>query len=82
MVLLVLDEIWEEEERDQSKWENVLVPLASGSFGSKILVTTGMDSIALTFAKVIKKEEIVILEGLEEDECLQLLNTCILIIKN
>ncbi|KAL0918895.1 hypothetical protein M5K25_010942 [Dendrobium thyrsiflorum] len=74
--LLVLDDIWEEdEEKDKSKWEDVLAPLASGGFGSKIIVTTRMDSVALMFAKVIKKEEIVKLEGLEEDECLQLLNT-------
>ncbi|XP_028550857.1 putative disease resistance protein RGA3 [Dendrobium catenatum] len=75
--LLVLDDIWEEdEEKDKSKWENVLAPLASGGFGSKILVTTRTDSIALMFAKVIKKKkEIVKLEGLEEDECLQLLNS-------
>ncbi|KAH0461275.1 hypothetical protein IEQ34_008850 [Dendrobium chrysotoxum] len=75
--LLVLDDVWEEEEeRDKSKWENVLAPLASGGFGSKILVTTRTDSVALMFAKVIKKKkEIVKLEGLEEDECLQLLNS-------
>ncbi|KAL0921642.1 hypothetical protein M5K25_008736 [Dendrobium thyrsiflorum] len=73
--LLVLDDVWEEEEeRDKSKWENVLAPLASGGFDSKILVITRMDSIALMFAKVItKKKEIVKLESLEEDECLQLL---------
>ncbi|KAI0510452.1 hypothetical protein KFK09_011054 [Dendrobium nobile] len=74
--LLVLDDIWEEEKRDQSKWENVLAPLASGGFGSKILVTTRTDSVALMFANVInKKKEIVRLEGLEEDECLQLVNS-------
>ncbi|KAH0463612.1 hypothetical protein IEQ34_008194 [Dendrobium chrysotoxum] len=72
--LLVLDDVWEEQ--DISKWENVLAPLASGAFGSKILVTTRTDSVALMFAKVIKKkEEIVKLEGLKEDECLQLLNS-------
>ncbi|KAI0503671.1 hypothetical protein KFK09_014606 [Dendrobium nobile] len=39
--LLVLDDIWEEdEEKDKSKWEDVFAPLASGGFGSKILVTT------------------------------------------
>ncbi|PKU80558.1 Disease resistance protein RGA2 [Dendrobium catenatum] len=74
--LLVLDDIWDEEKRDQSKWENVLAPLASGGFGSKILVTTRTDSVALMFANVInKKKEIVRLEGLEEDECLQLVNS-------
>ncbi|KAL0928376.1 hypothetical protein M5K25_000253 [Dendrobium thyrsiflorum] len=75
--LLVLDDIWEEDEdKDKSKWEDVLAPLASGGFGSKILVTTRTDSIALMFAKLIKKKkEIVKLEGLEEDECLRLLNS-------
>ncbi|KAI0530479.1 hypothetical protein KFK09_000023 [Dendrobium nobile] len=75
--LLILDDIWEEdEEKDKSKWEDVLAPLASGGFASKILVTTRTDSIALMFEKVIKKKkEIVKLEGLEEDECLQLLNS-------
>ncbi|KAL0920651.1 hypothetical protein M5K25_009801 [Dendrobium thyrsiflorum] len=75
--LLVLDDIWEEEDEEKykSKWEDVLAPLAYGAFGSKILVTTRMDSVALMFAKVIKKKEIVKLEGLEEDECLQLLNS-------
>ncbi|XP_020673619.1 putative disease resistance protein RGA4 [Dendrobium catenatum] len=76
-LLLVLDDIWdEEEERDRSKWENVLAPLASRAFGSKILITTRTDSVALMFANLIKKKkEIVKLEGLEEDECLQLLNS-------
>ncbi|KAI0514099.1 hypothetical protein KFK09_010133 [Dendrobium nobile] len=75
--LLVLDDIWEEdEENDKSKWEDVLAPLASGGFGSKIMVTTRTDAVALMFAKVIKKKkEIVKLEGLEEDACLQLLNS-------
>ncbi|XP_020688066.1 disease resistance protein RGA2-like [Dendrobium catenatum] len=74
--LLVLDDVWEEEEWDKSKWENVLAPLVSGGFGSKILVSSRTDSIALIFAKVIKKKkEIVKLDGLEEDECLQLLNS-------
>ncbi|XP_020680840.2 putative disease resistance protein RGA3, partial [Dendrobium catenatum] len=75
--LLVLDDIWEEdEEKDKRKWEDVLAPLACGGFGSKILVTTRTESVALMFAKVIKKEgKIVKLEGLEEDDCLQLLNS-------
>ncbi|KAL0920745.1 hypothetical protein M5K25_009909 [Dendrobium thyrsiflorum] len=71
--LLVLDDIWDE---DKSKWENVLAPLSCGSLGSKILVTTRMDSAALIIAKVIKKKkETLTLQGLEEDECLQLLNS-------
>ncbi|KAI0514208.1 hypothetical protein KFK09_010243 [Dendrobium nobile] len=74
--LLVLDDIWEEdEEKDKSKWEDMLAPLASGGFDSKILITSRTDAVALMFVKVIKKEEIVKLEGLEEEEFLQLLNS-------
>ncbi|XP_020691528.1 disease resistance protein RGA2-like [Dendrobium catenatum] len=75
--LLVLDDIWEEDEdKDKIKWEDVLAPLSSGGFGSKIMVTTRTDAVALMFAKVIKKKkEIIKLEGLDEDECLQLLNS-------
>ncbi|KAH0463021.1 hypothetical protein IEQ34_007603 [Dendrobium chrysotoxum] len=75
--LLVVDDIWEsDEELDKRKWENFLSPLAYGKIGSRILVTTRMDSVAMMIAKVIKKKtEIFRLEGLEEDQCLQLLNT-------
>ncbi|KAH0463337.1 hypothetical protein IEQ34_007919 [Dendrobium chrysotoxum] len=75
--LLVLDDIWvEDEEKDKSKWENVLAPLASGASGSKIILTTRTYSAEQTFARVItKKGKIVKLKGLEEDECLQLLNS-------
>ncbi|XP_028548366.1 disease resistance protein RGA2-like [Dendrobium catenatum] len=75
--LLVLDDVWEEEkERDKSKWGNVLAPLAYGGFGSKILVTTRTDSIALMFEEVIlEKTEPLRLKGLEDKECLELLNT-------
>ncbi|XP_020576509.1 putative disease resistance protein RGA3, partial [Phalaenopsis equestris] len=70
---LVLDDIWEE---DMSKWENVLCPLANGSFGSKILITTRMDEVASAIAKIIKKKmEPLKIKGLEEDVCLKLLNT-------
>ncbi|KAH0453227.1 hypothetical protein IEQ34_017551 [Dendrobium chrysotoxum] len=45
--LLVLGDIWDEEEKqDKSKGENVLASLSCGSLGSKILVTTWMDSTA------------------------------------
>ncbi|KAL0918812.1 hypothetical protein M5K25_010851 [Dendrobium thyrsiflorum] len=76
--LLILDDIWEEEEEnsDISKWEDVLAPLAYGKFGSRILVTTRMDSVAMKIAKIIKKKEKILrLEGLKKDECLQLLNS-------
>ncbi|XP_020596841.1 putative disease resistance protein RGA4 [Phalaenopsis equestris] len=71
--LLVLDDIWEE---DMSKWENVLSPLTRGSFGSKILITTRMDTVASAIAKVIKtKMKTLRIKGLEEHVCLKLLNT-------
>ncbi|KAH0465517.1 hypothetical protein IEQ34_005620 [Dendrobium chrysotoxum] len=70
--LLVLDDIrGEREKRHNSKGESMLAPLSCESLGSKILVTTRRDSVALMFAK----EEIVKLAALEEDECLQLLNS-------
>ncbi|KAH0463428.1 hypothetical protein IEQ34_008010 [Dendrobium chrysotoxum] len=51
-VLLVLDDIWEnDEEQDKRKLEKLLAPLAYGKIGSRILVTTRMDSVALTIAK-------------------------------
>ncbi|XP_020600081.1 LOW QUALITY PROTEIN: putative disease resistance protein At3g14460 [Phalaenopsis equestris] len=71
--LLVLDDIWEE---DMSKWENVLCPLVYGGLGSKILLTTRMDTAASAIVNVISKDkEIYPLKGLEEDVCLKLLNT-------
>ncbi|KAH0455318.1 hypothetical protein IEQ34_015350 [Dendrobium chrysotoxum] len=74
--LLVLDDIWENDEQDKKKWEKLLAPLAYGKIGSRILVTTRMDSVAMMIATVIKqKTEIFRLEGLEEDQCLQLLNS-------
>ncbi|KAI0529647.1 hypothetical protein KFK09_002201 [Dendrobium nobile] len=75
--LLILDDIWvEKENQDINKWEKVFAPLAYGKIGSGILVTTRMDSVATMMAKVIKtKKETFKLEGLEEDQCLQLLNS-------
>ncbi|KAH0463278.1 hypothetical protein IEQ34_007860 [Dendrobium chrysotoxum] len=74
--LLVLDDIWENDEQDKKKWEKLLAPLAYGKIGSRILVTTRMDSVAMMMSTVIKKKtEIFRLEGLEEDQCLQLLNS-------
>ncbi|KAH0454147.1 hypothetical protein IEQ34_016071 [Dendrobium chrysotoxum] len=54
--LLVLDDIQGEREKwYNSKGENMLAPLSCRSLGSKILVTTRRDSVALMLAKVIKK---------------------------
>ncbi|KAL0920680.1 hypothetical protein M5K25_009839 [Dendrobium thyrsiflorum] len=75
--LLVLDDIWKEEENsDISKWESVFAPLADGEFGSKILVTTRMASVAMMMGNVIKKKtEIFTLKGLKDDDCLELLKS-------
>ncbi|XP_020596585.1 putative disease resistance protein RGA3, partial [Phalaenopsis equestris] len=72
--LLVLDDVWEE--GSTTKWGNVLSPLAKGSLGGKILVTTRMDSVASMIAEVIrKKNKMLRLEGLKDDDCLRLLKT-------
>ncbi|XP_020583435.1 putative disease resistance RPP13-like protein 1 [Phalaenopsis equestris] len=51
--LLVLDDVWEE---DISKWEIVLCPLVYGGLGSKILLTTRMDSAAVMISNAIRKK--------------------------
>ncbi|KAH0458182.1 hypothetical protein IEQ34_013497 [Dendrobium chrysotoxum] len=72
----MLNGIWKNDEKqDKNKWENMFAPLAYGNFGNRLLVTTQMDLIAMIIAKVIKKKEIFRVEGLEEDKCLQLLNS-------
>ncbi|KAL0920595.1 hypothetical protein M5K25_009740 [Dendrobium thyrsiflorum] len=73
--LLVLDDIWEKDEQhDEDKWRKVLVALNSGKLGSKIVVTTRMESVALMISKFIKNNEMLKLEGLKYDECLLLFN--------
>ncbi|KAH0463647.1 hypothetical protein IEQ34_008229 [Dendrobium chrysotoxum] len=55
--LLVLDDIQgKKEKRHNSKGEIMLAPPSCGSLGSKILVTTRTNSVALMFVKVIKKK--------------------------
>ncbi|KAF3339446.1 Disease resistance protein RGA2 [Carex littledalei] len=48
---LVLDDVWNDEERE--KWNKVMAPLKYGFAGSKILLTTRMESVANTVAKVV-----------------------------
>ncbi|KAL6008675.1 hypothetical protein ACLOJK_021901 [Asimina triloba] len=43
LFLLVLDDIWNE---DEEKWQNLLLPLQRGAQGSKILITTRSEKIA------------------------------------
>ncbi|KAJ1701454.1 hypothetical protein LUZ63_001233 [Rhynchospora breviuscula] len=65
--LLVLDNVWNDEER--GKWEKLMAPLRHGAEGSKILLTTRMDSVADMVAKVVGESRMSLnLSGLEERE--------------
>ncbi|KAH0448034.1 hypothetical protein IEQ34_021834 [Dendrobium chrysotoxum] len=67
--LLVLDDIQGEREKwYNSKGESMLAPLSCESLGSK---NFGNNSKGLSFTDACKAK----LAGLEEDECLQLLNS-------
>lgn len=71
--LLVMDDVWEEGKRDE--WEKLFAPLRSGKNGSKILLTTRMASVADMAAKAMGvARDCLILEGLEEDENIELFN--------
>ncbi|KAJ3700328.1 hypothetical protein LUZ61_004033 [Rhynchospora tenuis] len=70
---LVLDDIWNAD--DKLQWEKLMAPLKFGKKGSKILVTTRMNSVADMIAKVIgNKIEVLNLNGLEVEDYLQLFN--------
>ncbi|KAK8464403.1 hypothetical protein PHAVU_011G200820 [Phaseolus vulgaris] len=62
--LLVLDDVWNE---NQTKWEEVRKPLVLGAQGSKILVTTRSKEVAST---MWSKEYS--LQQLQEDDCWKL----------
>lgn len=65
--LLVLDDVWNDKGRE--KWEKLMAPLRYGSEGSKILLTTRMDSVANMIAKVVGETKMFLnLNGLEERE--------------
>lgn len=70
---LILDDVWEDE--NKKEWENVFAPLRKAKSGSKILVTTRMQSVADMAANAMGVErEYLELEGLQEDENLKLFN--------
>ena len=62
--LLVLDDVWNE---NQPKWEEVRKPLVSGAQGSKILVTTRSKEVTST---MWSKDHS--LKQLQEDDCWKL----------
>ncbi|KAJ4806427.1 Disease resistance protein RGA2 [Rhynchospora pubera] len=53
-ILLVLDDVWEDEKRED--WEQLIAPLRLAKQGSKILFTTRMESVAKLLSSVINTE--------------------------
>ena len=71
---LVLDDVWNVDNRLQ--WDKLMAPLKFAKKGSKILVTTRMNSVAETIANVIEtKKEVLFLNGLEAEDYLPLFNS-------
>lgn len=72
--LLVLDDAWND--ADRKKWEDLLAPLKYGKQGSKILLTTRMNSVAeMIGGKVMKgTEEPMNLQGIEWSDYLSPFN--------
>ncbi|XVF64951.1 hypothetical protein PTKIN_Ptkin09bG0207900 [Pterospermum kingtungense] len=60
--LLVLDDVWNE---DDSEWEKLRMPLRSGVEGSRIIVTTRSTKVALVMEPIYIHQ----LEGLSDDHC-------------
>ncbi|KQJ86585.1 putative disease resistance protein RGA4 [Brachypodium distachyon] len=64
-ILLILDDVWEDESTE--KWANLVSPLRSAMRGSKILLTTRMQSVADMAADVVGGEaEFLTLDELDE----------------
>ncbi|XP_020110226.1 disease resistance protein RGA2-like isoform X2 [Ananas comosus] len=71
---LVLDDVWADKKFLQ--WKSLVSPLKFGQHGSKILLTTRMDSVADTVASILRcKKESLTLTGLEKVDFMRLFNT-------
>ncbi|CAM0947065.1 unnamed protein product [Alopecurus aequalis] len=71
--LLVLDDVWED--KNIEEWEKLFAPFRKLKPGSKILLTTRMQSVARMAAKAMQvKKQYLTLGGLKEDENLKLFN--------
>ncbi|KAJ3704987.1 hypothetical protein LUZ61_008692 [Rhynchospora tenuis] len=68
---LVLDNVWNDKER--GKWEKLIAPLRYGGEGSKVLLTTRMESVADMAATVVGESKMSLnLNGLAERESMLL----------
>ncbi|KAG6474022.1 putative disease resistance RPP13-like protein 1 [Zingiber officinale] len=67
--LIVLDDVWED---SNASWEHLTTPFTHGKEGSRIIVTTQLESVA----KSTKAKETIHLDGLEEQEYLALFKKC------
>ncbi|XP_078167976.1 putative disease resistance protein RGA1 [Carex rostrata] len=71
-IFLILDDVWNDDKL--CDWEKFIVPLEYVQQGSKILLTTRMKSVANMLAQLNVERENLPLEGLEDQELLELLN--------
>ncbi|KAJ3704986.1 hypothetical protein LUZ61_008691 [Rhynchospora tenuis] len=68
---LVLDNVWNDKEK--GKWEKLIAPLRYGGEGSKVLLTTRMESVSDMVAEVVGESKISLnLNGLGERESMLL----------
>ncbi|CAN6227793.1 unnamed protein product [Urochloa humidicola] len=71
--LLVFDDVWNDERR--SEWEKLVAPLKSGQKGSKVLLTTRMQSVVDIAERVLGGiAKCMRLEGLQENDLLEVFN--------